>query len=480
MRHSTRVISWIKSLSTYWSYSRATAYVQKSAFHTSLHRSDSHEESRHSPRAERLVTSQATWLLASITHEFFSEAVQPLIHLYPRIITMSELPLLIQIHSRYQVFDASGQLPFSIVFGLCRKSPSDTDPRSITLETARSIFDVPYALTHGLLALYERDEHADRWVAMDQSRMGNVGPGESERIWVPSPVNRASSWRFNLTEYIYPIDVQGALASILEVGKTYRIKLGSQDLGVKKLTWSEEIQGDGTGATKLISSRVGGNGTATFQFVKGIVWPPKVEIRMRLCSMSPSSDRAFTDVDVNTALEVTAVNTGSETISVQTRDLQKILVPYGPMGPDVKDPNQPDQLTRIIHASPEQGLTSSLKVVDVATGEVVERPGQVCTGCKAPHDPRPKVDELVMLKPGAPVIRVIDIGLRVKWLKGGQYKIRMHPSGCRWWSGQLPKEDGEDERVPARLYKGWSIPLMLETEDEVQVRVKDGKVVTST
>jgi hypothetical protein len=158
------------------------------------------------------------------------------------------------------------------------------------------------------------------------------------------------------------------------------------------------------------------------------------------------------------------------------------LVPYGPMGPDVNDPNQPDQLTKIIHASPEQGLISNLKVVDVATGEVVERPGRGCIGCKAPHDPRPKVDELVTLRPGVPITRVIDIGLRVKWLKDGQYKIRMHLSCCRWWSGQLPKEDGEDgedERVPARLYKGWSIPLMLETEDEVEVRVKDGKVITS-
>jgi hypothetical protein len=383
---------------------------------------------------------------------------------------MIELPLLIQIHNRYQVFDASGQLPFSIVFGLCRKSPSDTDPRSITLETAGSIFDVPYALTHGLLALYERDEHDGGWIAMEQSRMGDVGPGKSESISVPSPVNRPTSWRFNLTEYICPIDVQAALASILEVGKTYRIKLGSQDLGVKKWTWIEEIQGDGTDATKLISSRVGGNGTASFQFVKGVVWPPKVETRMRLCSTSPSAQLPRPWKSTSTLLWKLQPSTQGPRLSV---------CKYGPMGPDVNDPNQPDQLTRIIHASPEQGLISNLKVVDVATGEVVERPGRGCIGCKAPHDPRPKVDELVTLRPGVPITRVIDIGLRVKWLKDGQYKIRMHPSCCRRWSGQLPKEDGEDERVPARLYKGWSIPLMLETEDEVEVRVKDGKVITS-
>ena len=43
-------------------------------------------------------------------------------------------------------------------------------------------------------------------------------------------------------------------------------------------------------------------------------------------------------------------------------------------------------------------------------------------------------------------------------------------------SGRLQKEEGEGERVPAHSYKIWTIPIMLETDDELEVRVKDGKV----
>ena len=70
---------------------------------------------------------------------------------------MNELHIHTQTHSRYQVFDASGQLPFNIVFGLCRRSPGDTDLRPLLIEIAGSVLDVPFALAHGLLTLHEQD-----------------------------------------------------------------------------------------------------------------------------------------------------------------------------------------------------------------------------------------------------------------------------------------------------------------------------------
>jgi hypothetical protein len=397
---------------------------------------------------------------------------------------MNDLRLQIQIHNRYQVLDASGQLPFSIVFGLCRKSPTDTDHRSIVLETAGSVFDVPYALTHGLLTLHERDEHAAQWVKVDLSPMGDVDAKEPESITVPSPVGRTTPWKVNLTEYLYPLSLQGALASVLKVGKRYRMKLASQNLGVKKWAYGDDLPGEDTREVKLVSNRAGGNGSATFKVVKDLAWPPKVETRMRLCTASPSAAPASSEVDDKTALEVSVVNTGSEIISVQTRGHHKILVPYGPMGPDLtNDPDScPDDLPRIIGAETHKTPIWSLTVVDVATGEVVVRGTSKRRGCRmpAPMDQRPKVDDLVTLEPGIPVTRIVDIGLRVKFLKDGQYKIRMHPTGCRWWQGKIEKEEGGNERVPVRLCKPWIVPLMLETEDEVEVRVKDGKVVICT
>lgn len=40
---------------------------------------------------------------------------------------------------------------------LCRRSRADMEPRPIAFESKYSILDVPYALTHDLLTLWEHD-----------------------------------------------------------------------------------------------------------------------------------------------------------------------------------------------------------------------------------------------------------------------------------------------------------------------------------
>lgn len=80
------------------------------------------------------------------------------------------------------------------------------------------------------------------------------------------------------------------------------------------------------------------------------------------------------------------------------------------------------------------------------------------------------------LKQGAPVIRTIDFGALVDGLMDGQYKIRMQPTGCRWWHGEVGKEESEDGRVPARLCGIITSPLMLESQDGLELRIRDGKV----
>lgn len=146
---------------------------------------------------------------------------------------MNELRIDTHINSRYQVFDASGQLPFSIVFGLCRRSPADTDPRPLLLEVAGSTLDVPHALAHGLLTLHEQDpEDAKQWVEIDRRRLNKVAAKEAERLSLPSPVNRTEHWRDAFTVYQCHVDVNGDLASILEPGKKYIIRLASEDLGI--------------------------------------------------------------------------------------------------------------------------------------------------------------------------------------------------------------------------------------------------------
>lgn len=398
---------------------------------------------------------------------------------------MNDLRIHTQIHSRYQVFDASGLLPFSIVFGLCRRSPADTDPRPLLLEIAGSVLDVPYALANGLLTLHEGDpEDAKQWVGVDPSRLNKVAAKEAGYLSLPSPVNSTEHWRDAFTVYQCHIDVNGELASILEPEKKYIIRLASEDLGVERWAYSDRKQfvdndrksSHDSEAVKLVNSKPTA-GNATFSVVKSLSWPPRLETRMRLCASSPPFDSAFANANLSssTALEVSVINTGSDFVTVQTRGHQRFLIPWGPFQPE---PDADDDRMRIIDATPHKPPTSSLQVVDSATGEVVRGNEQRGTGLltDSKADRRLKAEDVVTLKPGAPVIRKIDIGALLNGLVDGQYKIRMQSRGCRWWHGEVGMEEGEDERAPAHLPGIIISPLMLESQDEVELRTRDGKV----
>ena len=399
---------------------------------------------------------------------------------------MNELKIHTQINSRYQVYDASGQLPFSIVFGLCRRSPADTDPRPLLLETAGSVLDVPYALAHGLLTLHEQDpQDAKQWVEVDLGRLNDVAAKEAECLSLPSPVNRKEHWRDAFTVYQCHIDINGDLASILEPGKKYVIRLASGDLGVKRWAYSDQKQFVDNGETpshsskmvKLVNSKPTAS-NATFKVVKNLPSPPRIETRMRPCAPSTSSDSALANSQLSSstpALEVSVINTGSDSVTVQTRGHQRFLIPWGPFQ---LEPDADDDRMRIIDAAPHKPPTSSLQVVDSVTGDVVRGNERRGTGplTDSNADQRPKVADVVTLPPGVPIIRKVDIGALVEGLLDGQYKIRMQSRGCRWWHGQIGKEEGEDGRVPAQLCEIITCPLMLESQDEVELRIRDGKI----
>jgi len=398
---------------------------------------------------------------------------------------MEDLPIHTQIHNRYQVFDASGQLPFSIVFGLCRRSLADTDPQPLLLEIAGSVLDVPYALAHGLLTLHGQDlEDAEQWVEVDISRLNTAAVKEAECLSLPSPVNRTEHWRDAFTIYQCHVDFNGELASILQPGKKYILRLASEDLGVKRWAYSDLkrfVDNDGKPsldceAVKLVNSKPTA-GNATFKVVKSLSWPPGMETRMRLCASSPSSDSAPANAKLSssTTLEVSVINTGSESVTVQTRGHQRFLKPWGPFQPE---PDADDDRMRIINATPHGPPTSSLQIVDSATGQVVRGHEQrgTCRLTVSNAGRRPKVEDVVTLKPETLVVRNLDIGALVNGLVDGQYKIRMQSKGCRWWHREVGKEEGDNGRVPRHLGESIRPPLMLESQDEVKLRIRGGQV----
>ncbi|KAK6001202.1 hypothetical protein QM012_003285 [Aureobasidium pullulans] len=152
---------------------------------------------------------------------------------------MEELKIHTLIQARYHVFDASGKLPFTIDFALCRHSPDDTDPRALVLDISGSVFDAPYALANGLLISHGINTFQSDERKLKQSSFGKK-VAEKRYITLSSPVGRTEHYKKCFTEFEYHVDTNSELASLFQSGKTYSIKLASKDLAVKWYTYVDD------------------------------------------------------------------------------------------------------------------------------------------------------------------------------------------------------------------------------------------------
>jgi hypothetical protein len=407
----------------------------------------------------------------------------------PNSDTMEPLRVQTQLKSRYTIFDASGGLPFDLVFGLRRRSDSDT--RDISFQTTRSFLDVPYALANGLLNLHElrrTDTNPNERFEVDLSRVrAAIADDEPalEYMLLPSRSNRtAKIGQLGVTEYRYRVDAGSPLASILETKKKYSIGLANRDLGIHRWIDSDHAPSSAADSTptsitertietcKLVSNPHGS--FATFRVIENLVWPPTVETRMHLID-SPTNDSADGENLDRTLLQVTVTNTGSDVISMQTRGQQNFLGPWGPFQPESDDGLNPGGRPCIL--SPVSG-TSNLQVVDVATGSIVrDAPKARLCGLRSGRpDLRPKLDDLVVLKPGVRHSRDISLDALVQNLDNGRYVLRLIPKGCSWYSGEVESDPGDDGKVFKRYTRGRT-PVVLQSDDEVKFDMRDGKMV---
>lgn len=145
---------------------------------------------------------------------------------------MDKLPIYTSCHSQYRVFDHSGQLPFSVVFGLCRRSSEDTESRSLILDTRRSALDVPYGLAKGLLKLNVEDADLKEETALAVQNLSQFGRSGTY-VTLPSPVNREGNLKANLVTYQYQIQPNSELASIFKPGHSYQLKFVKGNLEIR-------------------------------------------------------------------------------------------------------------------------------------------------------------------------------------------------------------------------------------------------------
>lgn len=386
---------------------------------------------------------------------------------------MDDLQLYSLIHHRYQVFDYSGQLPFSVVFGLCRRSRNDTDPRSMILNTKESVLDVPYALAHGLLVLDVEDPDLKEETANAIAKL-RLNKVSNTYITLPSPVNRIQHWTTALIEYRYEIDRSSELASILKPGTTYEIRIATPNLGIKWYGYGEEdrIIDDKrqpmreSERRKLISDRR--HGRCIFTVVSSLPWPQNLVTRLQIDG--PNAKEGVSDGTV--FLRVAVENTGTKDMTVQTRGTQRFLMIWGAMQPEEAFEARP----RIIDAE-KPAPVASLRIVEESTGEIVYEPPPLGpSGPGNERDPRPKLDCVVTIKAGESLTRLVNMSQMLARLADGVYEIHLEPRRMWWCEGDKETfaEEGDD-RVPHRLWNPLVPPATLKSDNVVELRIEHGK-----
>lgn len=398
-----------------------------------------------------------------------------------------------QLKSRYSIFDASGRLPFYIVFGLRRRS--DSDARDVSFQITNSFLDVPYALANGLLSLHElrsSDTSPNEHIEVDLSRLRDA-IADDERapkyITLPSKSNKTEKrGQMGVSEYRYRVDPKSLLASIFESGKKYSIGLANRDLGIHH--WlnrdhdpssNGDIAASSTAESAIETCNLVSNphgGFAVFTVAENLIWPPTVETRMHLLGAQADQNASSENLD-HPLLQVTVTNTGSDMFSMQTRGQQQFLSPWGPFQPESEDGLNAGRIPCILDPSSDTG---NLQVIDIATGSVVrdaKKPG-VCALTSGRPDTRPKVDELVVLKPGVALSREIELGSLVRGLDDGRYRIRLKPKGCWWHLGEIESDSDDDGKVPKRFRTANQTSVVLKSDDEVEFDIIDGKSAKAT
>ncbi|KAF7190782.1 hypothetical protein HII31_07941 [Pseudocercospora fuligena] len=385
----------------------------------------------------------------------------------------------VQLNSRYRVFDLSGNVPFSIVFGLVRKASSDKDRRPLILHTNASVLDVPYALAKGMLTLQVHE--SDREVPVDVSRLSQMHTDEKMSVVVPSPVERKEHWKQCMTVYEYIIEPSSTLGSLFEVGKRYSMRIHPAYQNTCFASYEYLHKGETVDSQQQVSEKPKdlitiAHGRAFFRPILSVPVPPVLQTRMRLCHS------ALSEEDGRPAqLEISVQNTGSEPITVQTRGRQRFLVAQGPMfdaGGEATDDARP----RIIDES-SPAPASSLQIIDTTAAEVIReasKPGP-CGGASNPPktiDMRPKLETLVTLKPGEPLVKQVDFSQLLAKLPDGKYGVQMEPRGMWWCVGDRDEfANASEERLPQHLWNTSTLPVILECADTVEVQVSEGRIV---
>lgn len=380
---------------------------------------------------------------------------------------MKDLQIHVAINSRYRVFDRSGKLPFSIIFGLSRRSSEDANPLPLVINTKETILDIPYALSSKLISLRVQKEDSKLDVEVDVGQLSLVSNGEASSVTLPSPVGHSLASRNPLVIHEYHTDPECELASLLESGKKYRIRVTPRgDFGGEGHKYVDEANPDDEQSSskkepKLVVGRI--EGSAIFTVLSSLSRPPEIQTTMR---WHPGDEDASV-----TRLEITVLNTGTGPITIQTRGRQSVLLPWGP----VYEEGEWSSCPRVIDAQ-QPSPSRTIQVINMNDSSMIRKPTPPGGFQQGPiGDRRPSLETLVTLKSGEPLVRHVDLSELLSNLADGTYGLLMEPRGMWWCEGDRRDVVGDDDgRVLHDIFQTMVPPLVLECGDTVEVQIKDG------
>jgi hypothetical protein len=394
---------------------------------------------------------------------------------------MDELKIHVLMQARDRVFDASGNLPFTIDFGLCRRTPDDTDPRSLLIDIAGSALDVPYALANKLLV-----SQGIRTPPLDKKKLKHLRANtpvveEGKRyITLPSPVGRTKHYKDSFTMLEYRVDKDSEVASLFRSGKEFRIALASRDLGIKWYTYIDDplLPIDHTLLSRLSETAKIVNlkpsaGHLAFKVVESLPWPPEVSIRLHFI--------AATDTTPNCLLQISITNMSTKPLSLEPHVRPQLYLGHRDIIGD-RTTTRP-RFHRALEANSPLSLFSFLITDTVTKQEIADllpRPG--CEGVTRGNlDPRPRGKGLFILEPGEAVLRHFDMRTLLSKCGDGMYSIRLREKAQWWCVGSVEEichNEGEDEgRVRKDFFSRDIPPLILRSGDVIEVKKVNGEII---
>lgn len=392
---------------------------------------------------------------------------------------MDELKIHVLMQARDRIFDASGKLPFTIDFGLCRRTPDDTDPRSLLIDIAGSALDVPYALANKLLV-----SQGIKTPPLDKKKLKHMNPNtsmsERERyITLPSPVGRTKHYKDSFTMLEYRVDKDSEVASIFRTSKEFRIALASRDLGIRWYTYIDDpsLPIDQTLLSKPSETARTINlkpsaGHLAFKVVDSLPWPPEVSTRLHFIAATDTTP---------SCIQISITNMSTRPVSLEPHARQQLYLGHRDIIGD-RTTTRP-RFHRALEADAPLSSWSFL-ITDIVTkqevADTLPRPG--CEGVTRGNvDPRPRGKGLFILEPGEAVLRHFDLGVVLRKFGDGIYDMRLREKAQWWCVGSAEeichKEDEDEGRVRKDFFSRDIPPLVLRSEDVVEVKKVDGEVV---